>query len=411
MTTPNARRALDDIPVYKPGKPAESDHLKLSSNENPYPPLPGVMEQAAKELGRVNRYPDAGTTDLYAALARRYDLPPERFAASTGSVAVLFSLLTAFCEAGDEIIYAWRSFEAYPIGADLTGARTIRVPLRPDATHDLDAMAAAVTERTRVILVCSPNNPTGPVVTHAELERLVDAVPDDVIVVVDEAYNEFVRQEDAAQRAGSRRDHQNVVVLRTFSKAYGLAGLRVGYAIAATDVALSIRKAIAPFSVTDVAQAAAVASLDAADALARAGRGDRRRARPGARRPARPGLGRARQPGQLRLAPARRRRPRLRGRLRPGVGASVRRRRCAGEHRRAGRQRPVPGRRGTLALVRFTRPVTLEMDTRSGYGGRAGVTAVTPCPVLAVHHPRTSKIGTKSNRCDNLATGRDEGVA
>ena len=268
MTTPNARRALDDIPVYKPGKPAESDHLKLSSNENPYPPLPGVMEKAAAELGRVNRYPDAGTTDLYAALARRYDLPPERFAASTGSVAVLFSLLTAFCEQGDEIIYAWRSFEAYPIGADLTGARTIRVPLRPDATHDIDAMAAAVTERTRVILVCSPNNPTGPVVTQAELERLVDAVSDDVIIVVDEAYNEFVRRDDAASGLALADQHQNVVVLRTFSKAYGLAGLRVGYAIAATDIALSIRKAIAPFSVTDVAQAAAVASLDAADALA-----------------------------------------------------------------------------------------------------------------------------------------------
>jgi histidinol-phosphate aminotransferase len=266
MATPPARRALDDIPVYKPGKPAESDDLKLSSNENPYPPLPGVMERAAEELRRVNRYPDAGTTDLYAALARTYDLPSERFAASTGSVAVLFSLLTAFCEQGDEIIYAWRSFEAYPIAADLTGARTIRVPLRPDATHDLDAMAAGVTDRTRAILVCTPNNPTGPVATQAELERLVNAVPDDVIIVVDEAYNEFVRQEDAA-RGLALDDHENVVVLRTFSKAYGLAGLRVGYAIAATDVALSIRKAIAPFSVTDVAQAAAVASLDAADAL------------------------------------------------------------------------------------------------------------------------------------------------
>ncbi|MFZ0142038.1 MAG: histidinol-phosphate transaminase [Aeromicrobium sp.] len=266
MSTPPARRALDDIPVYKPGKPAESDHLKLSSNENPYPPLPGVMEKAAAELARVNRYPDAGTTDLYAALSRTYGLPPECFSASTGSVAVLFSLLTAFCEQGDEIIYAWRSFEAYPIGADLTGARTIRVPLRPDATHDIDAMAAAVTERTRVVLICSPNNPTGPVVTHAELERFVDAVPDDVIVVVDEAYNEFVRQEDAA-RGLDLADHQNVVVLRTFSKAYGLAGLRVGYAIAVPEVALAIRKAIAPFSVTDVAQAAAVASLDAADAL------------------------------------------------------------------------------------------------------------------------------------------------
>jgi len=266
MATPPARRALDDIPVYKPGKPAESDDLKLSSNENPYPPLPGVVERAAEELGRMNRYPDAGTTDLYAALARTYDLPPERFAASTGSVAVLFSLLTAFCEQGDEIIYAWRSFEAYPIAADLTGARTIRVPLRPDATHDLDAMAAAVTDRTRAILVCSPNNPTGPIVTQAELQRLVDAVPDQVVIVVDEAYSEFVRRDDAASGL-ALADHENVVVLRTFSKAYGLAGLRVGYAIAATDVALSIRKAIAPFSVTDVAQAAAVASLASADAL------------------------------------------------------------------------------------------------------------------------------------------------
>jgi histidinol-phosphate aminotransferase len=264
---PNARRALDDIPVYKPGKPAESDDLKLSSNENPYPPLPGVMEKATAELARVNRYPDAGTVDLYAALARTFDLPPERFAASTGSVAVLFSLLNAFCEQGDEIVYPWRSFEAYPIAADLTGARTIRVPLRPDATHDLEAMAAAVTERTRVVIVCTPNNPTGPVATHADLERFVDSVPDDVIIVVDEAYTEFVRQEDAANGLALAADSENVVVLRTFSKAFGLAGLRVGYAIAATDVALTIRKAIAPFSVTDVAQAAAVASLDAAEAL------------------------------------------------------------------------------------------------------------------------------------------------
>jgi histidinol-phosphate aminotransferase len=266
MATPRARRALDDIPVYRPGKPAESDELKLSSNENPYPPLPGVIERTAEALARVNRYPDAGSTDLYAALSRTYDLPSERFAVGTGSVAVLFALLTAFCEEGDEIVYAWRSFEAYPIAADLTGATTVRVPLRPDATHDLEAMAAAVTERTRAILVCSPNNPTGPVATQIELERLVATVPDDVIIVVDEAYVEFVRQEDAASGL-ALADHENVVVLRTFSKAYGLAGLRVGYAIAAPPVAESIRKAVPPFSVTDVAQAAAVASLDAADEL------------------------------------------------------------------------------------------------------------------------------------------------
>jgi histidinol-phosphate aminotransferase len=182
-------------------------------------------------------------------------------------VCVLFSLLTAFCEAGDEIVYAWRSFEAYPIGADLTGATTIRVPLRPDATHDLDAMAAAVTDRTKVVIVCTPNNPTGPVATQAELERLVSTVPDDVVIVVDEAYVEFVRQEDAASGLALSA-HENVVVLRTFSKAYGLAGLRVGYAIGAPAIIGSVRKAIAPFSVTDVAQVAAIASLDAAEALA-----------------------------------------------------------------------------------------------------------------------------------------------
>jgi histidinol-phosphate aminotransferase len=266
MAIPRARRALDDIPVYRPGKPAERDELKLSSNENPYPPLPGVMERAAQELARVNRYPDAGSTDLYAALSRTYDLPTERFAAGTGSVAVLFALLAAYCEQGDEIIYAWRSFEAYPIAADLTGARTVRVPLRPDATHDLEAMAAAVTEHTKVVIVCSPNNPTGPVATRDELERLVATVRDDVIIVVDEAYVEFVRQADAASGL-ALADHENVVVLRTFSKAYGLAGLRVGYAIAAPQVAESIRKAVPPFSVSDVAQAAAVASLDAAEEL------------------------------------------------------------------------------------------------------------------------------------------------
>lgn len=267
MAIPPARRALDDIPVYRPGKAAESDHLKLSSNENPYPPLPGVMERAAEALGRVNRYPDAGVTDLYAALAKTYDRPPEHFAASTGSVCVLFSLLAAFCEQGDEIVHAWRSFEAYPIGADLTGAQTIRVPLRSDATHDIDAMAAAVTDRTKVVIICSPNNPTGPVVTHAELERFVATVPDDVIVVVDEAYHEFVRQESAARGLALAGDHENVVVLRTFSKAFGLAGLRVGYAIGAAGVIESVRKAIAPFAVTDVAQVAAIASLEAADAL------------------------------------------------------------------------------------------------------------------------------------------------
>ncbi len=268
MSSPAARRALDDIPVYKPGKAADDENYKLSSNENPYGPLPGVMERAATQLGRINRYPDAGMTVLYDALAAKFGLSPDHFAAGTGSVAVLFALLNAHCESGDEIIYAWRSFEAYPIAADLTGARTVRVPLRDDATHDLEAMAAAITDRTRVILVCTPNNPTGPIVKAADLEDFLDAVPAGVIVVVDEAYVEFVRDPEAADGLALLAAHENVVVLRTFSKAYGLAGLRVGYAMARPPVAEAIRKATAPFSVTDLAQAAAVASLDAEDELA-----------------------------------------------------------------------------------------------------------------------------------------------
>ena len=261
MTTPRARQALDGIPVYRPGKAALSDDHKLSSNENPFPPLPGVMERASAELGRMNRYPDAGMTAMYEALAARHGLSTDHFAAGTGSVAVLFALLTAHLEPGDEIVYAWRSFEAYPIAADLTGATTVRVPLRPDATHDLDAMAAAVTERTKVVLVCTPNNPTGPVVTAEALTAFLASVRDDVLVVVDEAYVEFVRDPQAASGLALLADHPNVVVLRTFSKAYGLAGLRVGYAIARPEVAVAIRKATPPFAVTDLSQAAAVASL------------------------------------------------------------------------------------------------------------------------------------------------------
>ncbi|WP_332661925.1 histidinol-phosphate transaminase [Aeromicrobium sp.] len=268
MRTPRARRALDDIPVYRPGKAAASEDQKLSSNENPYDPLPGVVERASAELGRINRYPDAGMTALYDALSTRFGLSPDHFAAGTGSVAVLYALLNAHLEAGDEIVYPWRSFEAYPIAADLTGATAVRVPLRPDATHDLDAMAAAITDRTRVVIVCTPNNPTGPVVKAAELDRFLAAVPPHVLVVVDEAYVEFIRDPDAADGLAVLAGHDNVVVLRTFSKAYGLAGLRVGYAIARPQVAEAIRKATPPFAVTDLSQAAAVASLDSADALA-----------------------------------------------------------------------------------------------------------------------------------------------
>lgn len=267
MIEPRPRAVLANIPAYRPGRPAPDERRKLSSNENPFGPLPGVMEQAAEQLTRINRYPDPGVTTLAHALATRFGLGPEHFAFGTGSVAVLFALLDAWCGPADEIVYAWRSFEAYPIAADLPGSTSVRVPLTADHRHDLPAMAAAMTERTKVVLVCTPNNPTGSTVTAAEFDEFMTMVPAHVLVVVDEAYVEFVRDLTAMSGLTALQRYPNVVVLRTFSKAYGLAGLRVGYAIAHPTIAETIRKALPPFGVTDVAQAAALASLAAEDEL------------------------------------------------------------------------------------------------------------------------------------------------
>ncbi len=267
-TGPQAREAVRNLPAYVPGRPpAPRDGVptyKLSSNENPYPPLPGVVEAAVEAVGRMNRYPDMGCTELYAALGERLGVPTSRLAAGTGSVAVLYHLLSAYCASGDEVVYAWRSFEAYPIAVSVTGATSVQVPLTAGARHDLDAMAAAVTERTRVVVVCSPNNPTGTSVRRDELEAFLDRVPPHVLVVLDEAYREFVRPAQGPQTFDAvelQATYPNVVAMRTFAKAYGLAGLRVGYLVAADDVAAAVRACALPFGVSSVAQAAAVASL------------------------------------------------------------------------------------------------------------------------------------------------------
>ncbi len=260
------RRALDALPSYRPGRAAASSPgdraiYKVSSNENPYPPLPGVLEAVADAAGTMNRYPDMFATELVAALAERFGVPPDHVATGTGSVGVLQQIVQATAGEGDEVVYAWRSFEAYPIVVGISGATSVRVPLTVDARHDLDAMAAAITERTRLVLVCTPNNPTGPVVSDADMRRFLDAVPRDVLVVVDEAYREFVRDPEAADGVALYREYPNVCVLRTFSKAYGLAGLRVGFAIAHDEVADALRKTAVPFGVSGVAQRAAVESL------------------------------------------------------------------------------------------------------------------------------------------------------
>lgn len=266
-TGPQVRSAVRDLPAYVPGKPPApregTTTYKLSSNENPYPPLPGVLEAAVEMAGRMNRYPDMACTELYAALSDKLDVPPARLAAGTGSVAVLYHLLQAYCASGDEVVYAWRSFEAYPIAVSVTGATSVQVPLTAESRHDLDAMAAAVTERTRVVIVCSPNNPTGTAVRRDELETFLDRMPPHVLVVLDEAYREFVRVEgpESFDAVEIGRTRSNVVAMRTFAKAYGLAGFRVGYLVAAEEVAAAVRACALPFGVSSVAQAAAVASL------------------------------------------------------------------------------------------------------------------------------------------------------
>ncbi|ARF56442.1 histidinol-phosphate transaminase [Streptomyces gilvosporeus] len=268
--TPKLRAALDGIPTYKPGRPAAADGpvaYKLSSNENPYPPLPGVLESAVTAAGSFNRYPDMACTGLMAELAERFSVPLSHLATGTGSVGVAQQLVQSTAGPGDEVIYAWRSFEAYPIVTQVSGATPVQVPLTSGEVHDLDAMLAAVTDRTRLIFVCNPNNPTGTVVRRAELEAFLDRVPDDVLVVLDEAYREFIRDEQVPDGIDLYRERPNVCVLRTFSKAYGLAGLRVGFAVAHEPVAAALRKTAVPFGVSQLAQEAAVASLRSEAAL------------------------------------------------------------------------------------------------------------------------------------------------
>lgn len=268
---PRLRRALDGIPTYKPGRPAAAREgapaYKLSSNENPYSPLPSVLEAVRAGAETFNRYPDMFATGLTQALAERFDVPASHVATGTGSVGVLQQLVQATAAAGDEVVYAWRSFEAYPIVVQVSGARSVTVPLTADERHDLDAMAEAITDATRLVLVCSPNNPTGTAVRRAELERFLDRVPADVLVVIDEAYREFVRDDEVPDALSVYRDRPNVAVLRTFSKAYGLAGLRVGFAVAHEPVADALRKTAVPFGVSTVAQVAATASLAAESEL------------------------------------------------------------------------------------------------------------------------------------------------
>jgi histidinol-phosphate aminotransferase len=232
--------------------------VKLASNESPWPPLPSIAAAMTAAARDANRYPDHLATELRVRLADRFGVDPAEVAVGAGAVGLLFQLGTAFLDPGDEVVFGWPSFEAYPIVARLAGATAVPVPLRRQ-TIDGAAIAAAVTERTRLVLLASPNNPTGTALRRVELEHILAAVPDTCLVVADEAYREFVTGADVATGLADRGP--NLVVLRTFSKAYGLAGARVGYAIAAPDVVRALDKVLVPFAVNAMAQVGATTAL------------------------------------------------------------------------------------------------------------------------------------------------------
>lgn len=262
------RPEIAALPPYKQGKQAGADAFKLSSNENPFDPLPGVVD-AVQAATALNRYPDASAARLRERIAARFGVGADAVHIGAGSVSILYQLVLATSGPGDEVIFAWRSFEAYPWLAVVAGSTPVMVPLTKDSRHDLTAMAAAVTDRTRAILVCSPNNPTGPVVTQAEFDDFVAAIPSDVLIILDEAYNEFVTDPNAVDGRTVLADEtrSNIVVLRTFSKAFGLAGLRIGYAVGHPRILDAARSTSIPLSVTAHAEEAALASLDAEEAL------------------------------------------------------------------------------------------------------------------------------------------------
>lgn len=268
-TTPRFRSVLDRFVAYKPGKVVmspEGRSFKLSSNESPHGPLPSVTGAIAAAAKDINRYPDNNATALTEAIAGFCGVPADHVAVGCGSVGMTQMLLEAVAEPGAEVVYAWRSFEAYPLLVALSGATSVQVALREE-THDLAAMADAITDRTRLVFVCNPNNPTGTAVRRAEIEAFLDRVPSGCLVVLDEAYREYVRDEEVPDGLTLYGDRPNLAILRTFSKAYGLAGLRIGFLVAHPLVAGAIRKTFLPFSVNSVAQAAGIASLAATGEL------------------------------------------------------------------------------------------------------------------------------------------------
>lgn len=270
------RPVLDQMPPYAAGQPAAAveglTSYKLSSNENPYSPVPAVVDAIHRyaDSPQACRYPETTSAALRERVGEVFSIDADDIVTGAGSLGALTQIINTFAGANadgtrDEVIFAWRSFEAYPIVVRTAGAKDVGIALTEDYRHDLDAMAAAVTERTRVILLCTPNNPTGPALTTTEVEGFLAKVPEDVLVVIDEAYIEFNQDPEAVDGLDLYRRYPNVAVLRTFSKAHGLANLRVGYSVAPPEITQYVRMMATPFAVSSLAQQAAIASLDHMD--------------------------------------------------------------------------------------------------------------------------------------------------
>jgi histidinol-phosphate aminotransferase len=268
---------LASIPGYTAGVPkgkapeaiADSQIAQLASNESPFPPHPAVVEAIARAAAAANRYPDPDATLLRRRIAERFEVDSPQIAVSNGSCEILLAAALALCEPGAELVFAWPSFSIYPYLAPLSGAREVRVPLTDTYEHDLDAMAAEITAATQLAIVCNPNNPTATHIPSERIRAFLERVPSHVTVILDEAYVEFQTHDDPDATADLRRDFPNLVVLRTFSKAYGLAGVRVGYALCAPAFRSAVDAVRQPFSVNAVAQAAGAEAVRHADDVAK----------------------------------------------------------------------------------------------------------------------------------------------
>ncbi|HSB84677.1 MAG TPA: histidinol-phosphate transaminase [Ilumatobacteraceae bacterium] len=278
MTTHSVGRprpAVELMPSYRPGKgaaQAEAEHgitnaIKLASNENPLPPVQSILDAVAAAASGANRYADHRATAVRERLSTWLDVPVESVTVGAGSVGLLQQLFLTYVDPGDEVVYPWRSFEVYPVYTQLMAGTAITTPLTEAHAFDVGAVAAAVTDRTKLVLLATPNNPTGTALSTTEMATLIETIPPKTIVVIDEAYREFLDPTlgDPVAELVPRFPH--VVVTRTFSKAQGLAGIRAGYAIGSADVITSIDKTLFPFAVNALAQAAAIAAIDAADEI------------------------------------------------------------------------------------------------------------------------------------------------